>query len=217
MASEIIVNRITGPSTGANANKVIIPSGQTLQVDGDTSGISSVNILEQVGGPCDGSTRTTKSGTTFTLPNVTAYQLINGTSYVDVTGSSCAYHAPAGAIGVRYTFKFGIGWHDTQHSIQHFRLYVDGNEITHGRRTMGGYYVEDIVDYDYYFPITGTNSYPAGKLASWNTSRTVKIMSRAYASSHGIERMHGTQYWDGGGGNQFTKPQIYFTAYGASS
>ena len=30
MASEIIVNTIKAPTTGANANKVIIPSGVTL-------------------------------------------------------------------------------------------------------------------------------------------------------------------------------------------
>ena len=32
MASEIIVQTIKGPTSGANANKVIIPSGQTLDV-----------------------------------------------------------------------------------------------------------------------------------------------------------------------------------------
>lgn len=34
MASELIVQTIQGPSSGANANKVIIPSGQTLDVSG---------------------------------------------------------------------------------------------------------------------------------------------------------------------------------------
>lgn len=36
MASEIIVQTIKGPTSGANANKVIIPSGQTLDVTNAT-------------------------------------------------------------------------------------------------------------------------------------------------------------------------------------
>jgi len=36
MASEITVQTIKGPTSGANANKVIIPSGQTLDASGGT-------------------------------------------------------------------------------------------------------------------------------------------------------------------------------------
>ena len=36
MASEIIVNTIKAPTTGANANKVIIPSGVTLDASAGT-------------------------------------------------------------------------------------------------------------------------------------------------------------------------------------
>ena len=36
MASELIVQTIQGPSSGANANKVLIPSGHTLDVSGGT-------------------------------------------------------------------------------------------------------------------------------------------------------------------------------------
>lgn len=38
MASEIIVQTIKGPSSGANANKIIVPSGQTL--DASSGGVS---------------------------------------------------------------------------------------------------------------------------------------------------------------------------------
>lgn len=34
MASELIVQTLKGPTSGANANKVLIPSGQTLDVSG---------------------------------------------------------------------------------------------------------------------------------------------------------------------------------------
>ena len=33
MASELIVQTLKGPTSGANANKVIVPSGQTLDID----------------------------------------------------------------------------------------------------------------------------------------------------------------------------------------
>jgi len=177
------------------------------------------NILEKIGGLCDGSTRTTKSGATFTLPTVTAYQLINGTSYVDVDGSEVTYTAPTGCIGVLYEFLHRAAWNDTDHSIQHYRLYLDGTEVVYARTTHGGRYVEDKVGCTWYFGIdsslSGQNS-NSGAVPSWTSAKTIKWQSRAYAAN-GVERMHGSQYWDGGGGNQFHQPQIWITAFGASS
>ena len=40
MASEITVQTIKGPTSGANANKVIIPSGQTLSAPGHVIGVA---------------------------------------------------------------------------------------------------------------------------------------------------------------------------------
>lgn len=45
MASELIVQTIQGPSSGANANKVLIPSGHTLEVDGIT-GLAGGNLMQ---------------------------------------------------------------------------------------------------------------------------------------------------------------------------
>ena len=39
MASELIVQTLKGPTSGANANKVIIPAGQTLELTGNASGL----------------------------------------------------------------------------------------------------------------------------------------------------------------------------------
>ena len=50
MASELIVQTIQGPSSGANANKVLIPSGHTLDVSGGTMLPSADQIIQtQVG------------------------------------------------------------------------------------------------------------------------------------------------------------------------
>ena len=46
MASEIIVQTIKGPTSGANANKVIIPSGQTLDASAATIVPSSDQIIQ---------------------------------------------------------------------------------------------------------------------------------------------------------------------------
>ena len=46
MASEIIVNTIKAPTTGANANKVIIPSGVTLDASGGNFSPPSGHIIQ---------------------------------------------------------------------------------------------------------------------------------------------------------------------------
>ena len=46
MASEIIVNTIKAPTTGANANKVIIPSGVTLDASAGTLNPSAGQIVQ---------------------------------------------------------------------------------------------------------------------------------------------------------------------------
>ena len=48
MASELIVQTIQGPSSGANANKVLIPSGHTLDVSGGTLVPSAGQVIQQV-------------------------------------------------------------------------------------------------------------------------------------------------------------------------
>jgi hypothetical protein len=48
MASELIVQTLKGPTSGANANKVIIPSGQTLEVSGSVTGITQgITMVDQ--------------------------------------------------------------------------------------------------------------------------------------------------------------------------
>ena len=178
------------------------------------------NIIEKICGLCDGSTRTTKSGNTFTLPNVSAVQTINGTSYVDVDGSTVTYTAPTDCIGVMYEFLHNAAWNgDTAHAIQHYKLYLDGTEVVYGRRTHAATYMESKPMLQWYFRINSSLSSQdgnTGAIPSWTSSKTMKWSSRAYAGND-VARQHGSQYWDGGGGNQFHMPQIWITAFGASS
>ena len=213
MVSILKVDKIQKPNS--DSDMIVFPT----TAGGRPTGLASTNIIEKIGGLCDGSTRTTKSGATFTLPTVTAYQLINGTSYVDVDGSTVTYTAPTGCIGVLYEFLHRAGWNDTDHSIQHYRLYLDGTEVVYARTTHGGRYVEDKVGCTWYFKIDSSLSSQnsnSGAVPSWTSAKTIKWQSRAYGSN-GVERMHGSQYWDGGNGNQFHQPQIWITAFGASA
>jgi hypothetical protein len=62
MASELIVQTIQGPSSGANANKVIIPSGHTLDASGGTLVPSAGQVVQFV----KSSKRTAASDSTTT-------------------------------------------------------------------------------------------------------------------------------------------------------
>ena len=176
------------------------------------------NIIEKIGGLCDGSTRTTKSGTTVTLPNVTAVQTATATSWVDLTGSSIDYLPPSGTIGVQYDFIHRAGWDDTAHSIQHYRMYLDSTEIAYSRQTHAAQYMEGEVGCSWYFRIDSSLSSVdgnTGAVPNWTSAKTMKWQTRAYGSND-VGRIHGSQYWNGGGGNLFHMPQIYITAFGAS-
>jgi len=50
MASELIVQTLKGPTSGANANKVIIPSGQTLELNEGVALPSGTTLPAGVGG-----------------------------------------------------------------------------------------------------------------------------------------------------------------------
>ena len=70
MASELIVQTIQGPSSGANANKVLIPSGHTLDVSGGTlvpSAGQLVNVTRWTSPNFNGSTSSTSYITMDTL------------------------------------------------------------------------------------------------------------------------------------------------------
>ena len=73
MASELIVQTIQGPSSGANANKVLIPSGHTLDVSGGTLVPSAGQIVKRA------------RQYFYTLEGTTS------TSFVDATGGSISF------------------------------------------------------------------------------------------------------------------------------
>lgn len=214
MVSILKVDKIQKPNS--DSDMIVFPTS----AGGRPTGLASTNIIEKIGGLCDGSTRTTKSGTTVTLPNVTATQDALTTSWVDVTGSSISYLPPSGTVGVQYDFIHRAAWNgDTNHSIQHYKMFLDSTEIVYSYQTHASYYTEGEVGCSWYFRIDSSLSSVnanTGAGPNWNSAKTMKWQTRAYGSND-VGRIHGAQYWNGSGTNQFHMPQIYITAFGASA
>ena len=175
---------------------------------------SQYGVLEHIAGQCDGSTRACSFGT-FTFVNVTGVQDMSSSSYGIISASARSYQPPAGAVGVEYKFHFSLGWTNDAHSIQHFRFYVDNTEITTARFTQANRYHENIVTFGWYFRIGGSgNDYSIGRFENWNSPNSIDLRSRAYGGGNMVNRIYGTQYWDGNNGNQFKQPQMEIIAYG---
>ena len=187
---------------------------------GDAGGLTGVSLhaIEEIAGLCDGSTRACSFGT-FTFPTVAARQL-TGTSYVDLPDLTITYQPPSGCIGVEVTWSFFNAWQNAGHGIQHHKMYVDSTEINWSRKNTSGNYFERLNNFRWYFRIkndgSGIDSNDAS-MGSWNSTRTIKWMTRAYATNN-VARYHYPQYWDGGGGLSqaiYYTPNITITAYGA--
>ena len=81
MASELIVQTLKGPTSGANANKVIIPSGQTLDASAGTLTPSSGQIINQEFRTLSGTTNNT----------TTTFADFDSASYTPILTSSKIY------------------------------------------------------------------------------------------------------------------------------
>lgn len=69
--STLFVENLKGPTTGSNANKVIIPTGQTLQIDDgvDYTSMPAGSVIQQVSN--FNTTQFTTSGSTYVETNST--------------------------------------------------------------------------------------------------------------------------------------------------
>ena len=64
------------------------------------------------------------------------------------------------------------------------------------------------------FNIGGTANAATGRVASWTSAKTIKLMAREYGSSN-ESKVHGTQYTDNTGTDSFSRPCIGITAIGS--
>lgn len=167
-------------------------------------------VIEYLSSQCDGSTLSGLEGN-FTVENVTAIQAMNNT-YADVTGSTIAYKPPSFATKVIYQFTFGYYWQNVAHSIQHFKFFIDSDEVVYARHNRSAQYFESRYTFEWIIPIGGTGDTNTGRQASWTTNKTLKMQSRRYATSSNGGELHGTTYWDGAGSAQFNIPAITLIA-----
>jgi hypothetical protein len=151
------------------------------------------------------------------MQNVTAYQALT-TSYADVSGSRLEdYIIPKGTKNIVYEYSFHTKFEDA-HSISHWKLFykVGGgtwNEVTHARMDVSSQYYDMRQLCRWVFEV-GADSETAsiGKLtAKAGDSFHVRWQVREYHSSHEMS-LHLTQYWDGGGGDQFSRPLVMIKA-----
>lgn len=167
-------------------------------------------VIEYLSSPCDGSTLTGINGT-YTWENVTAAQAMNNT-YADVTGSTISYKPPANATRVIYQFTFGYYWETTAHSIQHFKFFIDSDEVVYARHNRSATYFESRYTFEWIIPIGGFADTNTGRQSTWTANKTLKMQSRRYATGSNGGNLHGTTYWDGAGGNQFNIPTLTLIA-----
>ena len=196
-----------------NVNTNIVKSNTIQGSDGTNYIVNGYprmpgQVIEYLSSPCDGSTVTVGSGS-YTFQNVTTYTAVTYT-YTDVTGSSIAYTPPAGTTRVIYRFNSTMFW-GSAHAISHNKFFIDGTEVLYARYSRSAYYYEDRTTFEWTINIGGNGNTNTGRQASWTTAKTLKMQWRAYGGSDVIY-YHGTTYWDGGAGNQFSMPHLTIIA-----
>lgn len=185
-------------------------SGQDLLVNGYPR--QPGRIIEYLSSVCDGSSVAVGSGT-YKFQNVSTQQLLTATTttvYAVVRGSVIDYVPPVGTTAVTYRFHFTTYW-DTDHAINHYKFFIDNNEVVYARHNRSGRYIEDRYTFTWTIDIGGAANTNTGRQAVWTSSKKLYMMVRNYGSSDD-SNLHGTYYWDGGGGGgtaaNFSMPQL---------
>lgn len=186
-------------------------SGAEVELGG--GGGAAGTVAEQFTLICNGSSVTVGSGT-YTAQNVTAEQIIT-TTYADITGSSITYTPPSGAQMVIFEFATNMTYKDNNNDLGHFKLFLDGTEVTAARMTkrIGGVEVDEF-RMKWVFYIGGSTDTSIGRLATWTTGKTIKIQGRDYSGAYEL-RIHSNQWWDGAnatGADIYRTPTLSITS-----
>lgn len=180
---------------------------------GGDSDLVTGQTLETFSSTCNGRTITTEFGNAVTFENVTAAQSL-ALTYNDITGSSITYTPPLGTRTVIYEFIYQTSGDPDTHNIHHTRFYLDGVEITDGRRTVGGNgNRQGPVVFKFPIHITGTLSNTTGDRDTWTSAVVMKMQGRDYADAN-EQTLHRTNHFDGAGTNVVVRPTLTITAIG---
>ena len=167
MAGTLTVQNIEGPSSGSDANKVIIPSGQTLDVSGGTFTPSADQVLQYKYG-------TTNTYTAFTTTSFAATNL-----QVSITPKS------ASSILLLHVTT-ACWWSTSAPSANYIKLtiYKDGStNIFDGLQYDSGVFVGNAGSRDNYDkPAAFSGTYTHG--GSVGTSQTYKLYGGLFTASN---------------------------------
>jgi len=153
-----------------------------------------------------------------TIENITAAQLLT-TTYADATGSKIQnYTPPVGTKTLVYEYNPSMYWQGA-HAISHWKLYfaTDGDsgytEVTKARHNQSGYYPEGTPLFRWVFELGASSAdTTAGVFTEDRPNLYLKWIARDYSISGNGRHLHGTIYWDGAAGNQFSLPSISIKA-----
>lgn len=150
-------------------------------------------IIEILSSPCDGSNVTVGSGT-YTFPNVTAFQGYIGNTWTDINGSSINYTPPAGTTRVKYEFTFSNYWIGA-HAINSYKFFIGSDEVLYARHNRSSQYEESKYTFDWTIAIGGSANPNVGRVATWNSSKTLKMQYYQLGGSN-YSNLHSTHYWE---------------------
>ena len=189
-------------------------AGQVLKSNGSSAVPSwsggAQRVLEVVSSPCDGSTISSSNGD-VTFQNVTGQQSLS-TTFTDVTGSKITYTPPTGTTQVIYEFNFQMSRLDAL-AISHYRMYIAGNEVTYARSEIAAEDGSVRTTIRWIFNIGGSTNNATGRQSSWTSGKEIKLQAEDYGSSYDVQ-LHETNWWNGGGTDQFSMPTLSLTAIG---
>lgn len=164
--------------------------------DGTTTLRGGHGVIEQFFSVCDGSTIALPSGN-VTAQNVTEDMDLTST-WTDLTGSTIAYTPPSGTKQVIYEFHYS-GTSKDGNNIWHTKLFLDSDEVVYARLThRANDSFTDRIVMKWSFAIGGNADTDSGRVASWTSSKTIKMQTREYAGGNEAY-LHRAGNWDGSG------------------
>jgi hypothetical protein len=167
-------------------------------------------IIEVLTSPCDGSGVRVASRS-YQFENVFTQQSTT-TTYQRITGSFMSYVPPVGTTRVTYNFQFNT-YFVSDHAINHYKFFIDDSEVLYARHNRSQRLDEDRCTFEWTISIKAVSpNINYGQLSTWTQPRNLYMMVRHYGGSNN-KNIHGTVYWDGAGGNQFSIPVLTITAF----
>ena len=188
----------TGSGGGSSTNIAVdnttikqYANGTIYAVGGVGGGSSTVvehgQVLEELSGICDGRSIQVNSGT-YTLGNVSSVYEAPNAQWSTITGSEISYKPPLNTKQVIYIFNVKVKQVDTD-SLFTARFVIDNQPVTLLRPDLGisagflfGYYLQFRMIID-----IGTDDIEDGKIAQWNTLKTMKLEVWPYKDSNPTE------------------------------